>query len=156
MAVNELDVRKQIRRLLVVFNTGKPEAELVEGWMWVLKDKLDNGELMAAVSEYAASGARYFPSPGQVLELARSRRSPTQYHEGPTNGNGADDGLKCPTCHAILRELAPDEQVWTVWDEDQAKYVNILPEAKGSRMGILHDYQKHREARADIVGSYRK
>lgn len=155
MPVNELDVKKQIRRLRVVFNTSKPEPELIEGWLWVLKDKVNNGELMTAVSEYAQSGARYFPNPGQILDLVRSKRSPVEYqdHDG---GNDAADALECPTCKRKLRVLAPEEQVWTVWDEDERKFKNILPPAANPRLGILHDYKAHRDAKADIVGSYRK
>lgn len=154
MAVTELDIKKQIRRLRVVFNTSKPEEELIEGWMWVLGKKVDNVEMMAAVSEYAQSGARYFPSPGQILELVRSKRPPPEYVEG--GGASHDHALSCPTCGAKLRVLQPDEQVWTEWDEEGRSFRNILPAAEKPRLGILHNYQAHRDQKAEIIGGYRR
>lgn len=157
MAVNELEIRKQVRRLLVVFNSSKPEAEIVEGWKWVLGDKIDNVEMMSAVSEYAQSGSRYFPSPGQILDAARSKRTPATYEDrAARNGNGPDPAVECPTCGQRLRELKPEEQVWVEWDEDTETFKNIAAPAKNPRLGILHDYRKHREAGAATIGSYRR
>lgn len=156
MAVNELEISKQVKRLAAVFNTQKPIEEIVEAWKWVLGEDLEYFELMGAVSDYAKSGARYFPNPGQIREAALSRRGPGSYEAEEHKRQNDDQFLRCPTCDAVLRELTPAEQVWTVWDEDRQAYVNILPEARGARMGILHDYKRHREARADIIGSYRR
>jgi hypothetical protein len=74
-----------------------------------------------------------------------------QYTEGDTEQDG---GVECLVCGAVLRELQPEEQVWTEWDGE--RYANVMPPAKSPRFGVLHDYQAHRKAGADIVGMYRR
>lgn len=154
MPVTEIEIRRQVRRLLVVFNSSKPEDQLVEGWKWVLGEDVEYEELMAAVSDYAKSDGKYFPTPGQVRTAALAKRAPNQYTE--CEGNGHDPALSCETCGAEIRELSPDEQVWFEWDDSADQYVNVLPPAQRPRFGILHDYRRHRERGDRIVGGYRR
>lgn len=156
MRITEADIRKQVRRLKVVFGSKKPEDQIIEGWKWILMDDsaaVTPSELISAVREYASSESRFFPTPGQLLELIKAKRSPAAY-DG--QGKGQDPMLQCPTCGAKVRVLAPEEQVWFVWSEKENAFENILPEAKAPRLGILHDFKAHRNEGAEIIGGYRR
>lgn len=155
MDITELDVRKQVRRLLTVYSTAKSEDAVTAAFFHVLGGKLGPVDLMAAVSAYLESPARYMPTPGVLLELARAkmREGGGSYGDAPQR---EDYALRCPTCGAKLRELGPDDQVWTEWSEDENKFINVLPAATGPRLGILHDYRIHRERGVMIVGGYRR
>jgi hypothetical protein len=60
MGLTEHDIKKQVKRLKVVFGTSKADEQIIEAWKWILMDEVTNPELMAAVREYAEGGHRFF------------------------------------------------------------------------------------------------
>lgn len=155
MPVTELDIRKQVRRLEAVYRAPKSTDELVESWKWVLGSDVSPEELMAAVSDYAKSSARYFPTPGQIREAAFLRRTHSgEAHQGPKDWTQTMDG-PCPVCGAVLRMLDPDEQVQTAWDDVAGEYTHQGAPALNPRFGVLHDRRQHESARTPAVGFWR-
>ena len=156
MPVTEIDIRRQVRRLEVVFSTKKTTDEIVEAWKWVLADDLDADELMKAVSDYAKSGGRYFPTPGQIREIALVGRVAGIYGQkaGPKAWDQTLDG-PCPICGAVLRMLKPEEQVQFGWDEKDGKFMHMGADSECSRFGVLHDRRKHEQANQPAVGYWR-
>ena len=155
MPVTEIDLRKQIRRLEAVYRAPKPTDELVASWAWVLSD-VEPGEPMGAVSDYARSPARYFPTPGQIREAALLRRveSGGAAQLGPRSWNQTLKG-PCPVCGAVLRMLKPEEQVQFGWDEESGKFMHMGAEAQGERFGVLHDRRKHESAHEPAIGYWK-
>lgn len=151
--VTEHDIRRQVRRLLAVYNTSKPEDEIVEAWQWVLGSDVEPVELMAAVSDYAKSGARYMPTPGALREAAIAKRAGRPPDSGsPSDWNQTLDG-PCPVCGAVL-QLAPDPVDLGVYDARAGKWrertADDSPPPK--RYRVLHDGHLHRERGEPIVG----
>lgn len=157
MSVTELDIKQAVRRLSAVFNMSKPEAEVVSAWKWVLGDDLDPIELSKAVTEYAKSGARYFPTAGQIREAAIHARTATTVAPQRQNWNQTLDG-PCPVCGAVLREITAAERGATqIWDRDE-RGVHGLRDRTPAELkqldgyGVVHDSERHRIANEPIVG----
>lgn len=159
--VAEHDIRKQVRRLSAVYSTSKPEDQVVEAWKWVLGDDVGPVELMSAVTDYAKSGARYFPTPGQIREAALGHRSGVTNPEAPRDWNQLQEG-PCPVCGAML-QLATDplaqQVVWhhyrnpktTRWEGKLRKRTKDDPPPL-KRYTVIHDAGAHQRAGAPIIG----
>lgn len=156
MALTDMDLRKQINRLLTVFGSSKSADELVEGWRWVLGSDITQVELMEAVSEYAKAGGRFFPTPSQIRTLAIAGRR-DNYMSSTGASSDWDQTLEgpCSTCGALLRLLEPEEQVNYGWDDEKRAYVNQNAIPKAARFGVLHDLARHRSAGTVAVGYWR-
>lgn len=141
MSVNELDLRRQIKRLTAIFNTKKTVDELVEAWKWVLSD-LEPHELMSAVSDYARGGSRFFPTPGQIRENAIQKRPGAESFVS-TDWNQLQEG-PCPVCGAVMRLLTPKEQT----------FGGSYAEGDALRQGVLHDLGQHTRAGVPAVGCW--
>lgn len=139
MNVTELDLRTQIKRLVTIFNTKKTVDELVEAWKWVLGD-LEPHELMSAVSEYAKSGGRFFPTPGQIREHAIQKRPGAESFTS-SDWNQLQEG-PCPACGAVMRLLTPKEQTCG----------GLYSVGEAQRYGVLHDIAQHNRAGEATVG----
>jgi len=154
MSVTELDVRKQVRRLLAAFSTPKPEDEIVAAWMqWVAPD-VENHELMAAVSEYGKSPSRYMPTPGQIRELALKARADTHaVRLEPSDWNQLQEG-PCPVCGAVLQLAHDPHGSGQVYDPRAGRWRDRTdddPEPP-MRYRVLHDGWTHKERGIPAVG----
>ena len=148
--LNDLDVKRQMRRLAAVYHAPDDREAAVSVWRDVLGD-LDEGDLDAAVSQYLREPHTYFPKPGKIREIAQMAR---RENGKPTEAREEQDPSVCRVCGAVLRELSPAEQVAYYWDDASGKYVNGVLPAIRPRLGILHSLKRHREAGQPVIGSY--
>lgn len=145
MAVTEVDIRKQVRRLRDVYSSSKSEDQLVNAFNFVFRgEPIDNPDLMAAVTSIAKEGGRFMPNPGVVLQRAKQIRGEER---GFASTAVSWDGVSpCPTCGAKLQDLEPHEQVRFGFNEE-GEWINLAPRTHRTRIGHLHDYRAHARAR---------
>lgn len=150
-SLTELDVKRQLRRLAAVHRPPDDFDGAVRIWQDVLEG-VTKTELMSAVGEYLKADHRYFPKPGQIRQdVLRNRVGQAPQ---AVRSHGPDPALECPACGAKLRELAPAEQVLWLWDEDEGRRTQRLPESQAKRLGILHDLSVSHTGLAVSYGRY--
>jgi len=157
MNINEIEMRKAIRRLMAVFPGQKTEDEHYRAWHYVFDgEHISNTDLMRATSDACKAGGRFMPNAGQILQraLVVLRESGNLDRSVSSDWNQKQEG-PCPTCGATLRMLEPEEQVHTYWDDEDKRFVNGAALAIGPKFGILHDRRKHTQAKAPAVGFWR-
>lgn len=161
MAVTEPEVLRQIQRLEVIYGPAKGDRiEVVGAWRSVM-ESVSAASLMAAVTRYVKSDARYFPRPGMVRSIAAEIEADTYGYrpaEASRDWNQNQDG-PCPCCGAVLQELTPEQMgQHEVFDCRADKTITFaalkelgvaLPK---KRFGLLHDFAAHKRAGVDIVG----
>lgn len=152
--VTDLEIRKNVRRLMAVFSTSKAEDEVVEAWKWVLASDVEPMELAMAVSDYAKSGARYFPTPGQLREAAMAHRTSQPAEAGASKDwNQLQEG-PCPVCGAVLQLATDPLASRQVYDSRVGKWRartrDDPPPTK--RYTVVHDLAEHARRDAPVVG----
>lgn len=141
--IAKLDALEQVKRLNSAgysLSRGATAEGVASLWTETLDVRSD--ELRSAVSVYVRKGGRFFPKPGELLDIVRDLRSEQggrpsdlrskylaweQHQQGP-----------CPVCAAVI-QLVTAEQRGGV-SEGAARY------------GILHDFREHQDARVPHVG----
>lgn len=126
-----------IKSLAEIFplKAGASIPAVADTWYRVLQD-VPGDAFARAVHQYERSGARWFPTPGKIRELATvglpahgwSRPdTPAGRYKAWEQGNGLADGDPCPVCGSVL---------------DQS----------GVRLTVQHDHDRHAAAGIGYAG----
>lgn len=141
--IAHFDALEQVKRLASA-GYGLSRDATAEGVarLWTETLEIKPEELRQAVSSYVKRGGRYFPRPGDLMDIVRDQRTQQggkpgdlyatymaweQNHEGP-----------CPVCGAVVQLVTAS----------QRGDVSAGPD----RLGMHHDWRIHRDKRVPHVG----
>lgn len=152
MGLSTLDVSRAIRGLEPIYGARKNRDELVGAWHDILRG-FDGETVKRAARKYAQSNARFFPTPGQISEIARELQAET-FGDKPIAEPAWDQRQEgpCPVCGAVLQLVTDPQAAREVWTVGKWRRRTQTDAPAPKRYQVIHDAERHRIAEVPIVG----